>query len=88
MWLLLNAGKLPQEIQIAVRNNAGGHVNHSLFWSAMSPKDNGLPTGPLADAIKRDFGGMEQLKAKFEDVGAKLFGSGWVWLARVHKDGV
>jgi Fe-Mn family superoxide dismutase len=86
-WLLLNLGKVPQEIRSAVRNNAGGHVNHSLFWRAMSPAARGAPAGPLADAIKRDFGGFERFKARFDDAGAKLFGSGWVWLARAQQDG-
>jgi len=53
----------------------------------MSPKGDGAPTGLLADAIKRDFGGFEQFKARFDDAGVKLFGSGWVWLARAQKDG-
>ena len=87
LWLLLNLGKLPQKIRTAVRNNAGGHVNHSLFWRAMSPARGGAPAGPLADAIKRDFGSLEQCKLRFADAGGKLFGSGWVWLARAQKDG-
>jgi len=87
LWLLLNLAKLPQKIRTAVRNNAGGHVNHSLFWRAMSPAGGGAPAGPLADAIKRDFGGLEQLKARFDEAGGKLFGSGWVWLARTQRDG-
>ena len=86
-WLLLNLSKVSQKIRTAVRNNAGGHVNHSLFWRAMSPAASGAPAGPLADAIKRDFGGFEQFKARFDDAGAKLFGSGWVWLARAQQDG-
>jgi Fe-Mn family superoxide dismutase len=87
LWLLLNLGKLPKDIRLAVRNNAGGHVNHSLFWQAMSPAGGGAPSGPLADAIKRDFGGLEKFKARFDDAGEKLFGSGWVWLARTQQDG-
>ena len=87
IWLLLNLSKVPEPARTAVRNNAGGHVNHSLFWRAMSPAGGGLPTAPLADAIKRDFGSFEQFKALFDEAGAKLFGSGWVWLARVQKDG-
>lgn len=86
-WLLLNVGKVPEPAQTAIRNNAGGHVNHSLFWRAMSPAGGSLPKGPLADAIKRDFGSFEQFKTLFDAAGAKLFGSGWVWLARVQKDG-
>ena len=87
LWLLLNLSKVPQKIRIAVRNNAGGHVNHSLFWRAMSPASDSAPAGPLAEAITRDFGGLEQLKARFDDAGGKLFGSGWVWLARAQRDG-
>jgi Fe-Mn family superoxide dismutase len=86
-WLLLNLGKVPEKIRTAVRHNAGGHVNHSLFWRAMSPAGGGAPAGPLADAIRRDFGGVEQLKARLDEAGAKLFGSGWVWLARRQQNG-
>jgi Fe-Mn family superoxide dismutase len=87
LWLLLNLRKVPQTIRTAIHNNAGGHVNHSLFWRAMSPGGGGEPTGALADAIKRDFGGLEQFKARFDEAGEKLFGSGWVWLARAQQDG-
>jgi superoxide dismutase, Fe-Mn family len=90
LWLLLNADKLPQEIRAAARNNAGGHVNHSLFWQAMSPVSNqggGMPAGPLADAIKHDFGSFDLFKARFDKAGVTLFGSGWVWLARAQNDG-
>jgi superoxide dismutase, Fe-Mn family len=87
LWLLLNLSRLPQKIRTTVRNNAGGHVNHSLFWRAMSPASGGTLVGPLADAIKRDFGSLEQFKLRFADTGAKLFGSGWVWLVRTPRDG-
>lgn len=87
LWLLLNLSKVPQTIRTPIHNNAGGHVNHSLFWRAMSPGGGGEPTGALADAIKRDFGGLEQFKARFDEAGEKLFGSGWVWLARAQQDG-
>ncbi|MEK7230850.1 MAG: superoxide dismutase [Pseudomonadota bacterium] len=87
IWLLLNPSKIPEEARTAVRNNAGGHVNHSLFWRAMSPGGGGEPTGTLADAIKRDFGGLEKFKARFDEAGGRLFGSGWVWLARTQQDG-
>jgi Fe-Mn family superoxide dismutase len=86
LWLLLNLDKLPKDIRVAVRNNAGGHVNHSLFWKAMSPA-GGAPSGPLADAITQDFGSFDLFKARFEKAGLALFGSGWVWLARAQKDG-
>jgi Fe-Mn family superoxide dismutase len=87
LWLLLNLNKVPEKARTSVRNNAGGHVNHSLFWRAMSPAKGGAPSGPLADAIKRDFGSFEQFKARFAEAGAKVFGSGWVWLARAQQDG-
>jgi Fe-Mn family superoxide dismutase len=86
-WLLLNLAKVPEKIRAAVHHNAGGHVNHSLFWRAMSPKGDGAPTGLLADAIKRDFGSFAQFKARFDEEGTKLFGSGWVWLARTQQEG-
>ena len=87
IWLLLNLGQVPEEVRIAVRNNAGGHVNHSMFWRAMSPQSGGEPTGAFADAINRDFGGLEKFKAKFDEAGEKVFGSGWVWLARAQDGG-
>lgn len=87
MWLLLNLIKVPKEIRTAVRHNAGGHVNHSLFWRAMSPNGGDAPVGPLADAIVRDFGSVEQLKARFVEAGEQRFGSGWVWLARTQLEG-
>ena len=87
LWLLLNLSKVPQKIRTAVRNNAGGHVNHGLFWRAMSPAAGGAPSGLLADAINRDFGSLAEFKVRFAEVGAKLFGSGWVWLARAQQDG-
>jgi len=86
-WLLLNLGKVPQKIRTAVRNNAGGHVNHGLFWRAMSPSAGRSPAGALADAIHNDFGSFEQFKTQFAEAGSKHFGSGWVWLARTQADG-
>jgi Fe-Mn family superoxide dismutase len=85
-WLLMNLDKVPEEARTAVRNNAGGHVNHTMYWRAMAPKGGGAPKGLLADAIKRDFGSFEKFKTEFDQAGEKLFGSGWVWLART-KDG-
>lgn len=87
IWLLLNPGKIPEETRAVVRNNAGGHVNHSMLWRAMSPDGGGEPTGLLADAINSDFGSIEKFKARFEEAGEKLFGSGWVWLARAQQNG-
>jgi Fe-Mn family superoxide dismutase len=71
---------MPEEIRTAVRNNAGGHANHSLFWTIMSPDGGGDPEGALADAINDTFGGVEQLKEALNDGGVKRFGSGWSWL--------
>jgi Fe-Mn family superoxide dismutase len=70
---------MPEEIRTAVRNNAGGHANHSLFWQIMSP-DGGAPEGTLADAIADTFDGVDQLKEQVVDGGIKRFGSGWTWL--------
>ncbi|MGH9930211.1 MAG: superoxide dismutase [Pyrinomonadaceae bacterium] len=86
-WLLLNLNKVPEAIRTSVHNNAGGHVNHCLFWKVMTPKGSYAPLGPLAGAINDAFGGLEQFKIKFVEAGAKLFGSGWVWLARANDDG-
>ncbi len=72
--------KLPEAIRGAVRNNAGGHANHTLFWTVLSPQGGGAPTGELAAAIDAAFGGPDQLKAAINDAGLKRFGSGWAWL--------
>jgi superoxide dismutase, Fe-Mn family len=78
--VLANLEILPGEIQTAVRNNAGGHANHTLFWEIMSPDGGGAPSGDLAHAISNTFGGLEELKAAVNDAGVKRFGSGWTWL--------
>ena len=70
----------------AVRNNGGGHYNHSLFWTIMGPKGTGKPSGDLAAAIDKDFGSFDAFKEKFAAAGATRFGSGWAWLC-VQKDG-
>jgi Fe-Mn family superoxide dismutase len=72
--------ELPADIQGAVRNNAGGHANHSLFWQIMGPDGGGEPTGDLARAIDQTFDGFDKLKAAVIDGGVKRFGSGWSWL--------
>jgi len=87
IWLLLHQRELPGAIRTAVTNNAGGHVNHSMFWRAMSPEGGGEPSGALADAIKRDFGSAAEFRAEFDDAGEKAFGSAWVWLARPQHGG-
>ena len=86
-WLLLNLNKVPEEARTAVRNSAGGHVNHSLLWRAMCPGGKSGPAGHLADAINRDFGSLEHFKSQFEEAGAGVFGSGWAWLARAQQNG-
>jgi Fe-Mn family superoxide dismutase len=85
--LLLNPDRIPPEARTAIRNNAGGHVNHSMLWRAMTPGGSGEPAGAFADAIKRDFGGLDKLRAQFDEAGERLFGSGWVWLARTQHNG-
>jgi Fe-Mn family superoxide dismutase len=85
--LLLNLAKVPTEIRVSVRNNAGGHSNHSLFWQAMSPTGGGAPAGQLAEEIERAFDSFGKFKTRFEEAGTRLFGSGWVWLvATDHAD--
>jgi len=71
---------LPEDKRAAVRNNAGGHANHSFFWEIMSPNGGGEPSGSLGSAIESTFGGLDELKAAVNDAGVKRFGSGWTWL--------
>ena len=78
--VLANLEILPDEIQAAVRNNAGGHANHTLFWEIMSPDGGGEPGGSLANAINDTFGSVDELKKLVNDTGVKRFGSGWSWL--------
>ena len=78
--VLANLEILPDEIQTAVRNNAGGHANHTLFWEIMSPDGGGEPGGSLANAINDTFGSVDELKKVVNDTGVKRFGSGWSWL--------
>ena len=73
--------ELPEDRRTAVRNNGGGHANHSLFWQIMKPGGGGEPSGALADAIADSFGDTGQLRSALNDGGAKRFGSGWTWLA-------
>ena len=72
--------ELPENIRTAVRNNGGGHANHSMFWQIMTPNGGGQPSGDLANAINSTFGSFDQFKAAFNDAGVKRFGSGWAWL--------
>lgn len=78
--ILKNLDALPDDIRQAVRNNAGGHANHTLFWEIMGPGGGGAPTGELAEAIDAAFGGLDALKEKINAAGANRFGSGWAWL--------
>jgi Fe-Mn family superoxide dismutase len=80
--ILRTLDQVPEAIRTAVRNHGGGHVNHVMFWESMSPEGGGEPTGPIADAIARDFGSFANLKEQFNDAGMKRFGSGWVWLVK------
>src|SRR6202007_1516275 len=78
--LLAKLNDVPEAIRTAVRNNGGGHWNHSLFWQLMGPNAGGAPSGKLADAITASFGDFEKFKEKFAAAAAGRFGSGWVWL--------
>ena len=77
-----NCAIVPDNIKTAVRNNGGGHINHSMFWTIMGPKGGGQPSGALADAIKSTFGSFDSFKEKFNNAGATRFGSGWAWLVK------
>lgn len=79
--LLQNLNGVPEDIRTAVRNNAGGHVNHSMYWVIMQPNGGGEPTGALREAINQAFGSFENFKTQFNQAGAARFGSGWVWLS-------
>ena len=79
--LLRTIHALPADIRTAVRNNGGGHVNHSMFWLSMSPRGSGQPTGTLGDAIRSAFGSFESFKDEFFAAAMRQFGSGWVWLS-------
>jgi len=79
--LLANLAAVPENIRTAVRNNGGGHVNHTMFWAVMTPKGGGPPTGAIADAISGTFGGFEKFKEQMNQAGTTRFGSGWAWLS-------
>lgn len=78
--LLKNLNAVPEAVRTAVRNNAGGHWNHSMFWQIMSPNGGGAPSGTLAEAINKSFGDFEKFKEQFNAAGGARFGSGWAWL--------
>lgn len=84
--LLKNMDAVPESIRTAVRNNGGGHANHSLFWQIMSPQGGGQPTGDLAAAIDSTFGSFEKFQEEFANAAVNRFGSGWAWLI-VKNDG-
>lgn len=77
-----NCAAVPENIRTAVRNNGGGHMNHSMFWLIMAPNAGGEPTGELASAITSTFGSLNDFKEKFSAAGAARFGSGWAWLIK------
>jgi superoxide dismutase, Fe-Mn family len=79
--LVASLADVPDAIRGAVRNNGGGHANHSLFWQVLSPKGGGMPSGNLAAAIDKAFGSFDAFKEKFSDAAATRFGSGWAWLS-------
>ena len=78
--LIKNLSAVPEDIRTAVRNNGGGHVNHTMFWQIMGPGKGGAPSGAIADAIKGAFGSFETFKDQMNKAGGARFGSGWVWL--------
>ena len=78
--LIADLASVPETIRGVVRNNGGGHANHSLFWTIMGPSKGGTPSGALAESITRDFGSFDAFKEAFAKAGATRFGSGWAWL--------
>jgi Fe-Mn family superoxide dismutase len=79
--LLRDLNAIPEDIRGAVRNNGGGHVNHTMFWKIMKPKGGGDPTGEIGQALSKAFGPFKEFQKQFNDAGLKQFGSGWVWVA-------
>jgi superoxide dismutase, Fe-Mn family len=84
--LIADLSAVPEAVRATVRNNAGGHANHSFFWLILGPNAGGSPKGKLADAITSTFGSFDQFKEKFQAAGAGRFGSGWAWLV-INKAG-
>ncbi|MEH1921010.1 superoxide dismutase [Nostoc sp.] len=80
--LLLDLNSVPEDIRTKVRNNAGGHLNHTIFWQLMSPQGGGEPSGAIAQEINQTFGSFDAFKKQFNAAGTTRFGSGWVWLVR------
>ena len=81
--LLKDLNALPEDVRMALRNNVGGHVNHTLFWETLAPATGQTPTGALLEAINTDFGSLDELKGKLDTAAKTRFGSGWAWLV-VH----
>jgi Fe-Mn family superoxide dismutase len=81
--LIHNINSLPDSIRTAVRNNGGGHWNHSFFWNLLKPNAGGSPSGKVAELIQRDFGSFEAMKEQFNKAAATRFGSGWAWLCKM-----
>jgi Fe-Mn family superoxide dismutase len=82
VWdLVAHLDEVPEEIRTTLRNNAGGHANHSLFWLMMKPGGGGRPSGELAEAIDENFGSFEEFEKEFSAAAMKVFGSGWAWLS-------
>ena len=84
--LIRDFSQIPEDIRGAVRNNGGGHVNHTMFWQIMAPNAGGEPTGAIAEVISDSFGDFNNFKQRFNDAGLKQFGSGWAWLV-LDQDG-
>lgn len=82
--LLRGVDQVPEDSRSAIRNHAGGHANHSLFWRSLAPGGGGTPSGPLAEAIDETFGSFEAFRGRFSVVAANHFGSGWIWLLTVR----
>jgi Fe-Mn family superoxide dismutase len=80
--LIRNLSALPEDVRGVIRNNGGGHVNHSMFWQIMGPNKGGAASGAVGEAISKTFGGFDAFKEKFEAAGVNQFGSGWAWLVR------
>lgn len=78
--LVQDLNQIPDDIRQVVRNNAGGHVNHTMFWQILAPNQGGEPTGEIGNAIAETFGDFDTFKQRFNEAGTKVFGSGWVWL--------
>lgn len=82
--LLWDLGKIPEDVRNAVRNHGGGHANHSLFWTSLSPRGGGEPTGALASALTEEFGSFSAFQDRFASIATNHLGSGWAWLVKVR----